>query len=93
MVATAAAVASKKLKRPVKLSLDINTNMEMVGKRHPFRCDYKVGFDDNGNGNPSPRFFRNSLTPTRHTPRTTRTPHTPRTHTTHNTQARSMPCR
>lgn len=48
MVATAAAVASKKLKRPVKLSLDINTNMEMVGKRHPFRCDYKVGFDDNG---------------------------------------------
>lgn len=51
MVATAAAVAAKKLHRPVKLALDINTNMNMVGKRHPFRCDYKVGFDDTGSPN------------------------------------------
>lgn len=52
MVATAAAVAARKLDRPVKVSLDINTNMNMVGKRHPFRCDYKVGFDDNGTDYP-----------------------------------------
>jgi xanthine dehydrogenase molybdopterin-binding subunit B len=68
MVATAAAVASKKLRRPVKLSLDINTNMEMVGKRHPFRCDYKVGFDDNG----TQQTFLDCLPPSQ-TANTTRT--------------------
>lgn len=48
MVATACAVAANKVNRPVRIAMDLNSNMEMVGKRHPFQCDFKVGFDDNG---------------------------------------------
>ena len=35
-LAAACALASKKFNRPVKLQLDLKTNMEMIGKRLPF---------------------------------------------------------
>ena len=34
--------------RPVKLRLDRDDDMVLTGKRHPFRIDYEVGFDDTG---------------------------------------------
>ena len=46
--ACAAAVAAHKLNHAVKLILDINTNMQFVGKRHEFLADYKVGFNNDG---------------------------------------------
>jgi len=44
----AVAFASDQLGLPVKMVMDLNTNMENVGKRNPFLCNYKVGFDANG---------------------------------------------
>ncbi|CAL8466442.1 g5978 [Coccomyxa elongata] len=41
-VACAAAFAARKLGKPVRLVLDRNTDMEMIGKRHPFAGEYKV---------------------------------------------------
>ena len=29
--------------RPVKLNMDFHTNMEMLGRRFPYRADYTVG--------------------------------------------------
>ncbi len=43
-----AAVAARKLKRPVKLRLDRDDDFLITGKRHPFAYDYTVGFDDTG---------------------------------------------
>ena len=43
MPATAAALAAKILNRPVRVELDLNTNMEMVGKRFPWYFQYKIG--------------------------------------------------
>ena len=43
-----AAVASNKLKRPVKLRLDRDDDFMITGKRHPFSYEYTVGFDDTG---------------------------------------------
>jgi xanthine dehydrogenase large subunit len=43
-----AAIASNKLKRPVKLRLDRDDDFLITGKRHPFAYDYEVGFDDTG---------------------------------------------
>ena len=43
-----AAVASNKLKRPIKLRLDRDDDFLITGKRHPFAYDYSVGFDDTG---------------------------------------------
>ena len=43
-----AAVAARKLKRPVKLRLDRDDDFMITGKRHPFAYDYSVGFDDTG---------------------------------------------
>jgi xanthine dehydrogenase large subunit len=43
-----AAVAARKLKRPVKLRLDRDEDFMITGKRHPFAYDYSVGFDDTG---------------------------------------------
>jgi xanthine dehydrogenase/oxidase len=40
--AVAAAVAAWKTGEPVRLALDRNTDMQMVGKRHPFRGDFWV---------------------------------------------------
>ncbi len=43
-----AAVASRKLQRPVKLRLDRDDDFMITGKRHPFAYHYRVGFDDTG---------------------------------------------
>ncbi len=45
---SAVAVAATKLRRPVRLVLDLDTNFIMCGERHPFRGDYRVAFDDKG---------------------------------------------
>ncbi len=46
--AAIAAIAAKKLKRPVKIRLDRDEDMVATGKRHDFAIDYDVGFDDEG---------------------------------------------
>ncbi len=46
--AALAAIAAKKLGRPVKLRLDRDEDMAATGKRHDFAIDYDVGFDDEG---------------------------------------------
>ena len=43
-----AAVFARRSGRAVKLRLDRDDDMVMTGKRHPFRSDYDVGFDDEG---------------------------------------------
>ncbi|MEO5669571.1 MAG: molybdopterin cofactor-binding domain-containing protein, partial [Ramlibacter sp.] len=43
-----AALAARKLKRPVKLRLDRDDDFMVTGKRHPFAYDYSVGFDHTG---------------------------------------------
>ena len=40
-LATAAAVAANKLKRPVRLWMPLEDNMKMLGKRSPYLFDYK----------------------------------------------------
>ena len=47
-IACAAAVAAKKLRVPVRLTLDRNTDIIMTGKRHAYEAIYSVGFDANG---------------------------------------------
>lgn len=47
-VAAAAAVAANKHQRPIRLIMDLNTNMESQSKRHPFVCQFKVGFMKTG---------------------------------------------
>jgi xanthine dehydrogenase large subunit len=46
--AALAALAAHKTGRPCKLRLDRDDDMIMTGKRHDFRADYTVGFDDAG---------------------------------------------
>lgn len=48
LFAAVAAVAAKKLNRPVKLRPDRDDDMTATGKRHDFLVDYAVGFDDDG---------------------------------------------
>lgn len=43
-----AALAARKLGRPVKLRLDRDDDFLVTGKRHPFAYDWEVGFDDDG---------------------------------------------
>lgn len=43
-----AALAARKLQRPVKLRMDRDDDFLVTGKRHPFAYDYTVGFDDTG---------------------------------------------
>ena len=43
-----AAVAARKVGRPVKLRLDRDDDFLITGKRHPFAYDWEVGFDDAG---------------------------------------------
>jgi xanthine dehydrogenase large subunit len=43
-----AAVAAKKLGRAVKFRPDRDEDMAVTGKRHDFRVDYDVAFDDDG---------------------------------------------
>eukprot|EP01114_Cavostelium_apophysatum_P000968 TRINITY_DN1083_c0_g1_i1.p1 TRINITY_DN1083_c0_g1~~TRINITY_DN1083_c0_g1_i1.p1 ORF type:complete len:1374 (-),score=383.49 TRINITY_DN1083_c0_g1_i1:31-4152(-) len=44
----ATAFAADRLGKPVRMQMDLNTNMNSIGKRSPSRCDYKVGFDKDG---------------------------------------------
>ena len=46
LIAAIAALVAAKTGRPAKLRLDRDDDMEMTGKRHDFRIDYDVGFDD-----------------------------------------------
>lgn len=46
--ACVAALAAKKLGRAVKIRPDRDDDMIATGKRHDFRIDYDVGFDDEG---------------------------------------------
>ncbi|TCQ10311.1 xanthine dehydrogenase molybdenum binding subunit apoprotein [Rhizobium sp. PP-F2F-G36] len=46
--AVIAAVAAKKLNRPVKFRPDRDEDMACTGKRHDFLVEYEVGFDDDG---------------------------------------------
>ena len=46
--AALAALAAHVTKRPCKLRLDRDNDMIMTGKRHDFRADYEVGFDETG---------------------------------------------
>jgi len=43
-----AALAARKLGRPVKLRLDRDDDFMITGKRHPFAYDWEVGFDNDG---------------------------------------------
>lgn len=43
-----AALAARKLKRPVKLRLDRDDDFMVTGKRHPFAYDWEAGFDGSG---------------------------------------------
>jgi xanthine dehydrogenase large subunit len=46
--AALAALAAWRTGRPCKLRLDRDDDMTMTGKRHDFRADYHVAFDDTG---------------------------------------------
>ena len=48
LFACVAAIAAKRLRRPVKLRLDRDDDMMITGKRHDFYFDYDVGYDENG---------------------------------------------
>ena len=43
-----AALAAHLLQKPVKLRVNRDDDMTITGKRHDFRIDYHVGFDDDG---------------------------------------------
>jgi xanthine dehydrogenase large subunit len=47
-IACLAALAAAKTGRPVKLRLDRDADMTLTGKRHGFRIDYDVAFDEEG---------------------------------------------
>ena len=47
-LAIACAVAAHQLQRPAKMRYDRDDDMVITGKRHDFRIDYDVGFDDDG---------------------------------------------
>ena len=47
-IAVIAALLAQRTRRPVKLRLDRDDDMVLTGKRHDFRIDYDVGFDDDG---------------------------------------------
>ena len=46
--AVVAALAATKLGKPVKFRPDRDDDMMLTGKRHDFRFDYEVGFEDDG---------------------------------------------
>ena len=48
LFACVAAVAARKLGRPVKLRLDRDDDFLITGRRHCFRYAYEVGYDDEG---------------------------------------------
>ena len=46
--AAAAAIVASKTGRPAKVCYDRDQDMIITGKRHDFRIDYRVGFDEDG---------------------------------------------
>ncbi|MDP9839519.1 xanthine dehydrogenase large subunit [Neorhizobium huautlense] len=48
LFACLAALAAKQLKRPVKFRPDRDEDMVVTGKRHDFKVDYDVAFDEDG---------------------------------------------
>lgn len=46
--AVTAALAARVTGRPCKIRLDRDDDFILTGKRHDFRCDWRVGFDDQG---------------------------------------------
>jgi xanthine dehydrogenase large subunit len=48
LIAAIAALVAAKTGRPAKLRLDRDDDMVLTGKRHDFRIDYEVGFDEAG---------------------------------------------
>ncbi len=48
LFACVAAVAAKRLNRPVKLRLDRDDDFLVTGRRHCFHYEYEVGYDDEG---------------------------------------------
>ena len=47
-IASYAAVAAKKLLKPVRICLERDIDMSITGQRHPFKAIYKVGFNKTG---------------------------------------------
>ncbi|MEO8531692.1 MAG: molybdopterin cofactor-binding domain-containing protein, partial [Deltaproteobacteria bacterium] len=47
-LAMACAIAAHQLQRPAKMRYDRDDDMIITGKRHDFRIDYDVGFDNDG---------------------------------------------
>lgn len=43
-----AAVAARKVRRPVRVALDRSTDSQFMGKRHPYHGTYDVAFSDDG---------------------------------------------
>ncbi|KAF5279183.1 hypothetical protein FQR65_LT03430 [Abscondita terminalis] len=48
MIALPAALAAKKLNRPIRCMLDRDEDMAITGGRNPFHIKYKIAFDDDG---------------------------------------------
>jgi xanthine dehydrogenase large subunit len=48
LFAVVAALAAKKLNRPIKIRPDRDDDFQITGKRHDFVVDYDVGYDDSG---------------------------------------------
>jgi xanthine dehydrogenase molybdopterin binding subunit len=46
--ASLAALAAWKTGRPVRVQLDRDVDLQLTGKRHPFRADFRCAFDDAG---------------------------------------------
>lgn len=42
LVGSACAIAASELSKPVRIALDLNTNMSIVNGRTPYYCQYKV---------------------------------------------------
>lgn len=47
-VAAACALACYVTKRPVRMRMDLNTNMDLMGLREPYKATYKVGVTNDG---------------------------------------------
>jgi xanthine dehydrogenase/oxidase len=47
-IGAAAAVAARRLRRPVRVVHDRQTDMHLIGKRHPYHSDYRIAIDDAG---------------------------------------------
>src|SRR5262249_24515257 len=46
--AALAALAAWKTRRPVRVQLDRDVDMQLTGKRHPFHAAFEAGYDDDG---------------------------------------------